>query len=162
MTDSKLRRTSGPERTLTQRELAAMRPAAAVARRRQPSGIPALREVTSGIVCFCGERFGENQALEFMLHLRKEVGEDLAQLESYRAAQREYSRRYREKYPDRIQERYRKIRDQGKLAEYNRRYIEKLGRDEYNRRRRERRRQAIAESASLRSAPAAGPARSGA
>ena len=48
-------------------------------------------EVTNGIVCFCGERFGEPQALEFMLHLRAEYGEVLEWRERQRAIRRKYA-----------------------------------------------------------------------
>jgi hypothetical protein len=63
---------------------------------RRPRPAPVLREVTSGIVCFCGERFGEHQALEFMLHLRAEVGEHLEKLERWRESYRQSHRRLRE------------------------------------------------------------------
>lgn len=88
MTDSELRGVSSAERTLDARELASWRPAIpkAAPRSRKPS---VLREVTNGIVCFCGERFGESQALEFMLHLRAEVGEDLDRVDRRRRRDRE-------------------------------------------------------------------------
>ena len=92
MTASKLTGVSSPERTLDQKDLAALRPAAPP-RPRKPRTAPPLREVTSGIVCFCGERFGEAQSLEFMLHLRAEVGEDLALLDRWRRSRREGQRR---------------------------------------------------------------------
>ena len=91
--DSKLVGTSSSTRTLDERDLAALRPAIEVPlrdRRRKPA---ALREVTSGVVCFCGERFGEHQALEFMLHLRAEVGEYLTRIERRRTVDRETARR---------------------------------------------------------------------
>lgn len=59
--------------------------------------------VTSGIVCFCGERFSEDQALEFMKHLRAELGRDLAILERQR-------KRWRERYaadPEKFREKQR-------------------------------------------------------
>jgi len=80
---------------------------APVRRPRKPRSAPVLREVTSGIVCFCGERFGESQALEFMLHLRAELGETLkwvAERKQYqrerqlRPARREYMRTYQREY----------------------------------------------------------------
>lgn len=61
---------------------------------------PALRQVTNGIVCFCGERFGESQALEFMLHLRAEYGEELGILERRRKYEREYWPRRRREDPE--------------------------------------------------------------
>lgn len=90
MSESRLVGHSSDIRTLDERDLAAMRPAKENTRRpRKPS---VLREVTSGIVCFCGERFGEHQALEFMLHLRAEVGETLSWVERKRRLMREQSR----------------------------------------------------------------------
>jgi hypothetical protein len=90
---SKLRATSSAERTLDARDLAAMRPVVQPARKPKTASRPALREVTSGIVCFCGERFGEAQALEFMLHLRAEVGEELGVLRRLRTRSNDYRRR---------------------------------------------------------------------
>lgn len=90
------RYTSKAEGFRTAEEIEAMRPMAEPrprAPRKAPN--PGLRQVTSGIVCFCGERFGEHQALEFMLHLRAEVGEDLAALERRRARDRERRRENR-------------------------------------------------------------------
>jgi hypothetical protein len=81
---SELRAVSSAERTLDPRTLAAMRSASqrkAAQRRMAQSPAP---EVTSGIVCFCGERYAEDQALEFMLHLRAEYGEVLEWQEKVR------------------------------------------------------------------------------
>ncbi len=76
MSTGELRGTSSAGRTLDQRDLASLRPQ--IAPKPKPRrAAPVLREVTSGIVCFCGQRFGESEALEFMLHLRAEVGEVL-------------------------------------------------------------------------------------
>ena len=89
-----LRGTSSATRTMDQREIAALRPAAAPPARPRKAPAPA-RQVTSGIVCFCGERFAESQALAFMLHLRAEVGADLARLERQREYYRERDRERR-------------------------------------------------------------------
>lgn len=89
---SELRATSSRARTLDQRDLAALRPARENAPRQRKPAV--LREVTSGIVCFCGERFGESQALEFMLHLRGEVGADLEILERRRQRDRDLKQRH--------------------------------------------------------------------
>lgn len=90
---SRLVGTSSAERTLDQRDLSSLRPARENAPRpRKPS---VLREVTTGIVCFCGERFGEHQALEFMLHLRAEVGEVLDWRERTLTRKRELQRQMR-------------------------------------------------------------------
>ena len=72
-------------------EIAALRPARENAPKQRAK--PILREVTNGIVCYCGQRFSEGQALDFMLHLRSEVGNDLAYLERRRAESRERGRR---------------------------------------------------------------------
>jgi hypothetical protein len=128
---ARLAGTSSAERTLDQRDLAAMRPQAAP-RTRKPRSAPVLREVTSGIVCFCGERFGEHQALEFMLHLRAEVGgvlswanhqkdririnskkqyesqmADPAKHEHLKRRRRENAQRFRERHREEINERVR-------------------------------------------------------
>lgn len=89
---SKLVGTSSSTRTLDQRDLAALRPMPAP-RPRAPRKATEKRVVSSGIVCFCGERFAESQALEFMLHLRAEVGSDLKVAESLRRRHREERRR---------------------------------------------------------------------
>jgi hypothetical protein len=100
MAGSRLVGTSSAERTLDQRDLSSLRPARENAPRpRKPT---VLREVTNGVVCLpehggkpCGRRFGEHQALDFMLHLRAEVGEDLTVLERWRERQRKQrNRRY--------------------------------------------------------------------
>jgi hypothetical protein len=84
---SRLVGTSSSTRTLDERDLSSLRPAKENAPRpRKPT---VLREVTNGIVCFCGERFGESESLEFMLHLRAEVGEVLDWRERYRERERE-------------------------------------------------------------------------
>ena len=78
------------------REIESLRPMAEPKPRApRKAANPALRQVTNGIVCFCGERFGESQALEFMLHLRAEVGEVLEWAGSKRTVIREASRRRR-------------------------------------------------------------------
>jgi len=71
---------------------------------RRPRSAPVLREVISGIVCFCGERFSEGQALEFMLHLRAEVGDTLSWAAHQRELKRASVRRYRQRNIDKIQE----------------------------------------------------------
>lgn len=95
MTGSVLRGTSSTTRTMDEREMAALRPAVAAPKR--PRKPPVKREVTNGIVCFCGERFAESQALEFMIHLRAEVGADLAVLQRRREYHSDY---YRERRKD--------------------------------------------------------------
>lgn len=69
------------------KEIAGLR-AIPEARPRAPRKQAEKRVVSSGMVCFCGERFSEAQALEFMKHLRAEVGGELAVLERVRAAHR--------------------------------------------------------------------------
>ena len=91
---SVLRGTSSTSRTLCQRELAALRPAVPGPARPRKAPVPAA-QVTSGIACFCGERFALAQALEFMIHLRAEVGADLARLERQREYYRERDRERR-------------------------------------------------------------------
>jgi hypothetical protein len=89
------RYTSKAEGFRTAEEIAAMRPVAAPKPRAlRKAGNPGLRQVTNGIVCFCGERFGEAQSLEFMLHLRAEVGEHLARAERLRAYSRNYHKEH--------------------------------------------------------------------
>ncbi len=120
---NELRHTSSSERTLEQRDLEVMRPARENAPRpRKPS---VLREVTTGIVCFCGERFGEQQALEFMLHLRAEVGEVLDWRERKLRQKRESRRRVetpekraRKREHDRLIQR-RRMQDPEKRARHN-------------------------------------------
>jgi hypothetical protein len=92
-----------------------MRGAAQQAGRRRRTAPEAVREVTGGIVCFCGKRFGEDEALELMLHLRAEYGEELARAERIREYWRGADRKRnadpakraarREKYKARIRER---------------------------------------------------------
>lgn len=48
------------------------------------------------MVCFCGERFGQSEAIEFMLHVRAEVGERVATLERRRDRSRAANARYRQ------------------------------------------------------------------
>lgn len=129
---SRLVGTSSSERTLDERELSSLRPAKQNAPRpRKPT---VLREVTKGIACFCGERFGEHQALEFMLHLRAEVGDDLAYLEgirSYRKARWEQIR----------QNPQRAAQERARVAESaRRRRSDPEARERENARRRSRRR----------------------
>ena len=113
----------------TAEEIAALRPMAEP-KPRAPRKTTAKPSVSSGIVCFCGVRFSEAQSLEFMLHLRAEVGEDLAVLERLRDRRRKDSRR---RYADPVIGA--RIREQ--MAEY-RRTPEQLARKaEYDRRRRE-------------------------
>jgi hypothetical protein len=97
MSESELRGVSSPERTIGVQELASWRPAKESPKPERQTAKPTFRAVTTGIACFCGERFGESQALEFMLHLRAEVGENLAQLERFRDSHRRASRKYAEK-----------------------------------------------------------------
>ena len=112
---NQLRRTSSPERTLTQRELAAMRPAVETPR-RQSRRVAPLREITSGVICFCcGERFGEAQALDFMLHLRAKFGETL----SWAARERERARRDARLFNERAKTRECPPSQHGKPAGYN-------------------------------------------
>lgn len=80
---SVLRGTYSDKRSLGPRDLAALRPASPRPRRPRGPAAPAP-ETGHGIACFCGERFGEGQALDFMLHLRAEVGEDLRLLRNVR------------------------------------------------------------------------------
>jgi hypothetical protein len=93
---------------------------APVRRPRKPRSAPVLREVTSGMMCFCGERFPESRALEFMRHLRAEVGEKLDWADRVREKTRQREMRYRNKrYAEdpeyrerakaRARERYRRI-----------------------------------------------------
>lgn len=96
MAGNKLVGYSSETRTIDQREMARLRPAKKNAPR--PRAKPILREVTSGIVCFCEERFGEHQALEFMLHLRAEIGADLAKLERQRTTKRRWANAHPEKH----------------------------------------------------------------
>lgn len=86
---SRLAGTSSSTRTLGTRDLMALRPARESPRRQRARAKGPRREVTSGIACFCGERFAESQALEFMLHLRAEVGDELQVLERRRARARD-------------------------------------------------------------------------
>lgn len=82
---SVLRGTSSSTRTLTARDLAAMRPDRTGARQRRPA--ERAREASAavrGVVCLCGRPFGEDEAVEFMLHLRAEVGADLRLLAKVR------------------------------------------------------------------------------
>lgn len=74
---SELRAVSSAERTLDPRTLAAMRSAGQRKARQRRIAQSSAPEISSGIVCFCGERFEEDRALEFMLHLRAEYGEVL-------------------------------------------------------------------------------------
>ena len=112
---NQLRRTSGPERTLTQRELAAMRPAVETPR-RQPRRVASRSEVTSGIICECGERFSEAQALEFMRHLRAEFGEIL----NWAARERERRRRDVRRFSIRAKTMECPPEQHGKFSGYNR------------------------------------------
>lgn len=66
---------------------------------RAPRKAPVKRVASSEIMCFCGERFQLSQAREFMIHLRAEVGEDLATLERWRKGSRESQRRLRREDP---------------------------------------------------------------
>ena len=92
---SELRAVSSAERTLDARTLAAMRSVAQrKGRQRRADPQSLVREVTSGIVCFCGERFSEDRALEFMLHLRAEYGEVLEWQEKVRESWRRSQRRF--------------------------------------------------------------------
>ena len=84
---------SSSERTLDARALASLRPARENAPKQQAK--PVVHAVTNGIVCYCGRRFGEADALKFMLHLKAEVGDDLTHLEQRRAAAREQQQRWR-------------------------------------------------------------------
>lgn len=100
---SRLAGTSSTRRTLTKEDLAAMRPQAPPRprKRRSPAAAPppprpaASEAVFAGIVCFCGQRFGPEQAAEFMTHLRAEVGRDLQLLAKVRKWRRETQTRKR-------------------------------------------------------------------
>jgi hypothetical protein len=93
VSESVPRYTSTAEGFRDAKELARLRPVKANAPRpRKPAGKPAV--VASGIVCFCGERFSEAQSLEFMKHLRAEVGRDLALVNRRRAYYREWMKEY--------------------------------------------------------------------
>jgi len=106
--------TSKAEGFRSAEEIAALRPMIESAPRpRKPT---VLREVTNGIVCFCGERFGEAEALEFMLHLRAEYGEDLVKLERARAWHREYMRNRRATDPEFAE----RVRAQGRVSHQRR------------------------------------------
>jgi hypothetical protein len=93
---SVLRGHSSGVRTLDAADLAAMRPQAPPRRRSRsrtaaPAAPPVPRAsetVAAGVMCFCGQRFGPDQAVEFMIHLRAEVGEDLRQLDRFRENRR--------------------------------------------------------------------------
>jgi hypothetical protein len=76
-----------------------------------------------------------------MLHLRAEVGDDLAQLERYRDAARRASRRYGTSQRGQQARREWLTANPDRRRVYEDRRIEKIGRDEYNRRKREQRRQ---------------------
>jgi hypothetical protein len=93
MAESIPRYTSTADGFRTADEIAALRPVKANAPRpRKASAQRAM--VSTGIVCFCSERFSESQALEFMKHLRAEVGDDLAVLERKRQSERRRTREY--------------------------------------------------------------------
>lgn len=81
---------------------------------RKPRSAPVLREVTSGIVCFCGEQFTEAQAIEFMRHLREEFAYDLEVLDRTRARWRRDNQKQMDKPEQR--ERHR-IRDNARHRE---------------------------------------------
>ena len=80
---ARLAGTSSNARTLDTHGLAALRPAAPRTRRTPRATSPAP-EVSRSIACFCGQVFGEDQAIAFMLHLRAEVGDDLRLLANVR------------------------------------------------------------------------------
>lgn len=124
----------------TAEEIAAMRPITEPKPRApRKAASPALRQVTNGIVCFCGERFGEHQALEFMLHLRAEVG-DLA---DYRERRRRPGR-VAAMSPERIEtrrerDRRNRERERIRMAEdpaYRERVMERRRRDTARKRQR--------------------------
>jgi len=88
-----LRGHSSDIRTLDSRDLAAMRPQVSPRRARRvprpaPPALPPASEIVGGVVCFCGERFAETQALEFMRHLRAEVQADMEVLARFRETRR--------------------------------------------------------------------------
>jgi len=56
---------------------------------------PASETIFAGIVCFCGQRFGPEQAAGFMIHLRAEVGADLQLLAKVREWRRKTAERQR-------------------------------------------------------------------
>ena len=89
MNDSRLVGYSSSDRTLDARDLASLRPARANTPRKKAK--PVRREVTSGIVCFCGERFSEDRAL------RAEVGEVLEWREKILARARGGAAKQRER-----------------------------------------------------------------
>lgn len=76
--------TSKAEGFRLEAEIEALRPIP-TPKPRKPRSASALREVTSGIVCFCGERFWEGEGENFLRHLRDEVGEDLAMVQRLKA-----------------------------------------------------------------------------
>jgi hypothetical protein len=102
-------------RSLGPDDLAAMRPAAPPRPRKPraarvvpaPAVTPASDVVFGGIACFCGERFGPDRAAEFMLHLRAEVGGDLAELARIREWRRKVAGNpgYRARQAARVRER---------------------------------------------------------
>jgi hypothetical protein len=124
---SRLRGTSSATRTLTARELAAMRPGAVPKERapRRPREAPGIER---SIACFCGEVFAEGQAVEFMLHLRAEVGDDLRLLAKVRQWRRNTTSRPEYRARARAA-RARKLADPAVREERNRRERERRAAD---------------------------------
>jgi len=83
--DFLLRGTYSDTRSLGPEDLAAMRPALPPrprkARAKMPQRVSAPAEpVTVSVQCFCGRVFEQADAVEFMRHLREEVGDSLEEL----------------------------------------------------------------------------------
>src|SRR4029077_16292887 len=92
--------TSGPSSPSTAdaygdaKEIAALRPMVP-AKPRAPRKAPPKVAVSSGIVCFCGERCAECQGLELMKHRRAEYGEVLQWRERHLETKRRHNRKRR-------------------------------------------------------------------
>lgn len=103
MNEARLVHSTSADRTRDAEEIASLRPVTVA---KGPRSRPARRptEVANGIVCFCGQRFTEAQALAFMLHLRAEVGEVLEWRAEVRRRGREYQRNRRATDPDWVEQ----------------------------------------------------------
>jgi hypothetical protein len=126
------------------KEIAALRPVAP-AKPRAPRKRSAPISVSTGIVCFCGERFSEAQSLEFMKHLRAEYGEVLEWRERTLTRGREAHRtryadaEYRERANARRRERWASDPSLLEKQRASRKPITPEQRDRHNARGRERR-----------------------
>lgn len=118
--------TSKAEGFRTAEEIEAMRPVAAPKPRAPGTASnPRLRQVTNGIACFCGERFGEHQALEFMLHLRAEVG-DVLKWREHTLSRERIKNRERNKDPEYRRRKRESQRERMKDPEYRERQLERM------------------------------------